>query len=126
MNTVKKIMDFSSALNKIDETYGKITVLDNGIASGRLIEIFGDESSQKIKLTLIAIAEVQIAGGIAAFIDVKHDFDRNYAEELGVDIENLIISQPDNDNEALEVSDNLIRCGAIDIVVVGSTSQLTI
>ena len=97
----------------------------NGYPRGRIIEIYGPESSGKTTLTLHAIAEAQKAGGIAAFIDAEHAFDRNYAEKLGVDIENLIISQPDNGEQALEIAENLIRSGAIDIVVIDSVAALT-
>jgi len=97
----------------------------NGYPKGRVIEIYGPESSGKTTLTLHAIAEAQKAGGIAAFIDAEHAFDRNYAEKLGVDIENLIISQPDNGEQALEIAENLIRSGAIDIVVIDSVAALT-
>jgi recombination protein RecA len=96
-----------------------------GYPKGRIIEIYGPESSGKTTLTLHAIAEAQKAGGIAAFIDAEHAFDRNYAEKLGVDIENLIISQPDNGEQALEIAENLIRSGAIDIVVIDSVAALT-
>jgi len=96
-----------------------------GYPRGRIIEIYGPESSGKTTLTLHAIAEAQKAGGIAAFIDAEHAFDRNYAEKLGVDIENLIISQPDNGEQALEIAENLIRSGAIDIVVIDSVAALT-
>jgi recombination protein RecA len=97
----------------------------NGYPKGRIIEIYGPESSGKTTLTLHAIAEAQKAGGIAAFIDAEHAFDRNYAEKLGVDVENLIISQPDNGEQALEIAENLIRSGAIDIVVIDSVAALT-
>jgi recombination protein RecA len=97
----------------------------NGYPKGRIIEIYGPESSGKTTLTLHAIAEAQKAGGIAAFIDAEHAFDRTYAEKLGVDIENLIISQPDNGEQALEIAENLIRSGAIDIVVIDSVAALT-
>jgi recombination protein RecA len=97
----------------------------NGYPKGRIIEIYGPESSGKTTLTLHAIAEAQKAGGIAAFIDAEHAFDRNYAEKLNVDIENLIISQPDNGEQALEIAENLIRSGAIDIVVIDSVAALT-
>jgi len=96
-----------------------------GYPRGRVIEIYGPESSGKTTLTLHAIAEAQKAGGIAAFIDAEHAFDRFYAEKLGVDLENLIISQPDNGEQALEITDNLIRSGAIDIVVIDSVAALT-
>lgn len=96
-----------------------------GYPRGRIIEIYGPESSGKTTLTLHAIAESQKAGGIAAFIDAEHAFDRFYAEKLGVDIDNLIISQPDNGEQALEIADNLIRSGAIDLVVIDSVAALT-
>ncbi|GAL78554.1 RecA protein [Algibacter lectus] len=96
-----------------------------GYPRGRVIEIYGPESSGKTTLTLHAIAEAQKAGGIAAFIDAEHAFDRFYAANLGVDIDNLIISQPDNGEQALEIADNLIRSGAIDIVVIDSVAALT-
>ena len=96
-----------------------------GYPRGRVIEIYGPESSGKTTLTLHAIAEAQKQGGIAAFIDAEHAFDRFYAEKLNVDIENLIISQPDNGEQALEIADNLIRSGAIDIIVIDSVAALT-
>jgi len=96
-----------------------------GYPKGRVIEIFGPESSGKTTLTIHAIAQAQKAGGIAAFIDAEHAFDRFYAEKLGVDIDNLIISQPDNGEQALEIADNLIRSGAIDIIVIDSVAALT-
>ena len=137
-------------LDKLDKTYGKGAVMKMGdtivqdvevISSGsiglnaalgvqcyprgRVIEIYGPESSGKTTLTLHAIAEAQRAGGIAAFIDAEHAFDRFYAAKLGVDIDNLIISQPDHGEQALEIADNLIRSGAIDIVVIDSVAALT-
>ena len=96
-----------------------------GYPRGRVIEIYGPESSGKTTLTLHAIAECQKQGGIAAFIDAEHAFDRFYAEKLGVDVGELIISQPDHGEQALEIADNLIRSGAIDIVVVDSVAALT-
>ena len=96
-----------------------------GLPQGRVVEIYGPESSGKTTLTLHAIAEAQKAGGIAAFIDAEHAFDRFYASNLGVDIDNLIISQPDHGEQALEIADNLIRSGAIDIVVIDSVAALT-
>lgn len=96
-----------------------------GYPRGRVIEIYGPESSGKTTLTIHAIAEAQKAGGIAAFIDAEHAFDRFYAQKLGVDIENLLISQPDNGEQALEIADHLIRSGAIDIVVIDSVAALT-
>ena len=145
-----KLKALQLTLDKLDKTYGKGTVMKmgdkaieevetissgslgldlalgvNGYPKGRIIEIYGPESSGKTTLTLHAIAEAQKAGGIAAFIDAEHAFDRNYAEKLGVDVENLIISQPDNGEQALEIAENLIRSGAIDIVVIDSVAALT-
>lgn len=145
-----KLKALQLTLDKLDKTYGKGTVMKmgdkaveevetissgslgldlalgvNGYPKGRVIEIYGPESSGKTTLTLHAIAEAQKAGGIAAFIDAEHAFDRNYAQKLGVDIENLIISQPDNGEQALEIAENLIRSGAIDIVVIDSVAALT-
>ncbi|WP_414000357.1 recombinase RecA [Flavobacterium sp. W1B] len=152
MSTEKeaKLKALQLTLDKLDKTYGKGTVMKmgdkaieevetissgslgidlalgvGGYPRGRIIEIYGPESSGKTTLTLHAIAEAQKAGGIAAFIDAEHAFDRNYAEKLGVDIENLIISQPDNGEQALEIAENLIRSGAIDIVVIDSVAALT-
>lgn len=96
-----------------------------GFPRGRIIEIYGPESSGKTTLALHAIAEAQRQGGIAAIIDAEHAFDRYYAEKLGVDIENLLISQPDNGEQALEITENLIRSGAIDIIVIDSVAALT-
>jgi|TARA_B100000795_G_scaffold79709_1_gene57168 recombination protein RecA len=137
-------------LDKLDKTYGKGTVMKMGDApieeieaissgsltldyalgiggypKGRVIEIYGPESSGKTTLTLHAIAEAQKAGGIAAFIDAEHAFDRFYAQDLGINIDELIISQPDNGEQALEITDNLIRSGAIDIIVIDSVAALT-
>jgi len=145
-----KLKALQLTLDKLDKAYGKGTVMKmgdkaveeveiipsgslgldlalgvNGYPRGRVIEIYGPESSGKTTLTLHAIAEAQKAGGIAAFIDAEHAFDRNYAQKLGVDIENLIISQPDNGEQALEIAENLIRSGAIDIVVIDSVAALT-
>jgi recombination protein RecA len=145
-----KLKALQLTLDKLDKTYGKGTVMKmgdraveevetissgslgldlalgvNGYPKGRIIEIYGPESSGKTTLTLHAIAEAQKTGGIAAFIDAEHAFDRHYAEKLGVDIENLIISQPDNGEQALEIAENLIRSGAIDIVVIDSVAALT-
>ena len=152
MSTEKdaKLKALKLTLDKLDKTYGKGTVMKmgdaavqevdaistgslgldlalgvGGLPKGRIIEIYGPESSGKTTLTLHAIAEAQKEGGIAAFIDAEHAFDRYYAEKLGVDIENLIISQPDNGEQALEIADNLIRSGAIDIIVVDSVAALT-
>ena len=137
-------------LEKLDKAYGKGTVMKmgdsadtsveatssgslgldialgvGGYPKGRVIEVYGPESSGKTTLTLHALAECQKKGGIAAFIDAEHAFDRFYAENLGVDIENLIISQPDNGEQALEITDNLIRSGAIDMVIIDSVAALT-
>jgi recombination protein RecA len=145
-----KLKALKLTLDKLDKTYGKGTVMKmgdkavievdiiptgslgldvalgvGGYPRGRVIEIYGPESSGKTTLTLHAIAEAQKKGGIAAFIDAEHAFDRTYAANLGVDIENLIISQPDNGEQALEITDNLIRSGAIDIVVIDSVAALT-
>jgi recombination protein RecA len=145
-----KLKALKLTLDKLDKTYGKGTVMKMGDAPvidvdviptgslgldvalgvggyprGRVVEIYGPESSGKTTLTLHAIAEAQKKGGIAAFIDAEHAFDRYYAEKLGVDIENLIISQPDNGEQALEITDNLIRSGAIDIIVIDSVAALT-
>lgn len=145
-----KLKALKLTLDKLDKTYGKGTVMKmsdqavedidaissgslgldlalgvGGYPRGRVIEIFGPESSGKTTLTLHAIAEAQKAGGIAAFIDAEHAFDRTYAQKLGVDIDDLIISQPDHGEQALEIADNLIRSGAIDIVVVDSVAALT-
>ena len=152
MSTEKdaKLKALKLTLDKLDKTYGKGTVMKMGDSAvedvdviptgslgldvalgvggyprGRVIEIYGPESSGKTTLTLHAMAEAQKKGGIAAFIDAEHAFDRVYAEKLGVDIENLIISQPDNGEQALEIADNLIRSGAIDIVVIDSVAALT-
>ncbi|MDX9725369.1 MAG: recombinase RecA [Bacteroidales bacterium] len=96
-----------------------------GFPRGRVIEIYGPEASGKTTLAIHAIAEAQKNGGIAAIIDAEHTFDRNYAEKLGVDVENLLISQPDNGEQALEITDNLIRSGALDIIVIDSVAALT-
>lgn len=96
-----------------------------GYPRGRVVEIYGPESSGKTTLAIHAIAEAQKTGGIAAFIDAEHAFDRFYAQKLGVDIENLLISQPDNGEQALEIADHLIRSGAIDIIVIDSVAALT-
>ena len=96
----------------------------NGLPKGRVVEIYGPESSGKTTLAIHAIAECQKAGGIAAFVDAEHAFDRFYAEALGVDVENLLIAQPDNGEQALEITENLIRSGAIDIIVIDSVAAL--
>ena len=149
-NKSAKMASLKTILEKMDKTYGKGAVmimgerevepvdviptgslgLDlalgvGGYPRGRIVEIYGPESSGKTTLTLHAIAEAQKAGGIAAFIDAEHAFDRFYSEKLGVDVDNLVISQPDNGEQALEIMENLIRSGAIDIVVVDSVAALT-
>jgi recombination protein RecA len=145
-----KLKALKLTLDKLDKTYGKGAVMKmgdkvvedvevipsgslgldvalgvGGYPRGRVIEIYGPESSGKTTLTLHAIAEAQKKGGIAAFIDAEHAFDRFYAQKLGVDVDNLIISQPDNGEQGLEIADNLIRSGAIDIVVIDSVAALT-
>ena len=145
-----KLKALKLTLEKLDKAYGKGTVMKmgdsadttveatssgslgldlalgvGGYPKGRVIEVYGPESSGKTTLTLHAIAECQKNGGIAAFIDAEHAFDRFYAENLGVDIENLIISQPDHGEQALEITDNLIRSGAIDMVIIDSVAALT-
>ena len=145
-----KLKSLQLTLDKLDKTYGKGAVMKlgdevieqveaissgsigldaalgiGGYPRGRVIEIYGPESSGKTTLTLHAIAECQKKGGIAAFIDAEHAFDRFYAEKLGIDISELIISQPDHGEQALEIADNLIRSGAIDIIVIDSVAALT-
>ena len=145
-----KLKALQLTLDKLDKTYGKGSVMKmgdvaiedvesissgsigldialgvGGYPRGRVVEIYGPESSGKTTLTLHAIAECQKQGGIAAFIDAEHAFDRFYAEKLGVDINELIISQPDHGEQALEIADNLIRSGAVDIVVIDSVAALT-
>lgn len=146
----EKMKALQLTLDKLEKTYGKGTVMklgDNpiedidvissgsltldlalgvaGFPKGRVVEIYGPESSGKTTIALHAIAECQKKGGIAAFIDAEHAFDRFYAEKLGIDTENLLISQPDNGEQALEIADNLIRSGAVDILVVDSVAALT-
>ena len=146
----EKLKVLQLAIDKIEKTYGKGTIMRlgddaidqieaistgsialdvalgiGGLPKGRVVEIYGPESSGKTTLAIHAIANVQKNGGIAAFIDAEHAFDRFYAQKLGVDIENLLISQPDNGEQALEITDNLIRSGAIDIIVIDSVAALT-
>ncbi len=146
----EKLKALQLTIDKLEKTYGKGAIMKmgdapaenmeviptgslgvdialgiGGLPKGRVIEIYGPESSGKTTLTLHAIAEVQRAGGIAAFIDAEHAFDRTYAEKLGIDTENLLISQPDNGEQALEIAENLIRSGAIDIIVIDSVAALT-
>jgi recombination protein RecA len=146
----EKLKALQLTLDKLEKTYGKGTImklgdnaieavdvistgsisLDNalgigGLPKGRVIEIYGPESSGKTTLAMHAVAESQRNGGIAAFIDAEHAFDRFYAQKLGVDVENLLVSQPDNGEQALEITENLIRSGAIDVIVIDSVAALT-
>ena len=146
----EKLKALQMTLDRMEKTYGKGAVMkmgDSAIESveiipsgsltldlalgvggyprGRIVEIYGPESSGKTTLAIHAIAEVQKQGGIAAIVDAEHAFDRFYAESLGVDTENLLISQPDNGEQALEIADNLIRSGAIDLIVIDSVAALT-
>lgn len=148
--SAEKLKALQLAMDKIDKDHGKGTIMKmgdtkveavsfissgslgldvalgvGGYPRGRVIEIYGPESSGKTTLAIHAIAEAQKAGGIAAFIDAEHAFDRTYAEKLGVNIEELLISQPDNGEQALEVADQLIRSSAVDIVVIDSVAALT-
>jgi recombination protein RecA len=145
-----KLKALQLTMEKLDKTYGKGAVMKlgdspvekvdviptgsltldlalgiQGYHKGRVVEIYGPESSGKTTLAIHAIAEVQKQGGIAAFIDAEHAFDQFYAKNLGVDVANLLISQPDNGEQALEIADNLIRSGAIDLIVVDSVAALT-
>ncbi len=145
----EKLKALQLTLDKLEKTYGKGTVMKlsdekvvdipaiptgslgldialgiGGIPRGRVTEIYGPESSGKTTLTMHMIAEAQKRGGLAAFIDAEHAFDKVYAEKLGIDIENLLISQPDNGEQALEIADHLIRSGAIDIIVIDSVAAL--
>jgi len=145
----EKLKALRLTVDKLEKTYGKGTVMKlgdqqvveidtiptgsigldialgiGGLPRGRVVEIYGPESSGKTTLAIHAIAECQKKGGIAAFIDAEHAFDRFYAEKLGVDVENLLISQPDNGEQALEIAENLIRSGAIDIIVIDSVAAL--
>lgn len=146
----EKLKALQLTLDKIDKDFGKGTIMRmsdkvivnvpsistgsigldvalgiGGLPRGRVVEIYGPESSGKTTLAIHAIAEAQKAGGIAAFIDAEHAFDRSYAQKLGVDMDNLFVSQPDNGEQALEITDSLIRSGAIDIVVIDSVAALT-
>ena len=146
----EKLKALQLTMEKIDKSYGKGAIMKmgenaiedipiihtgsigldlalgvGGYPRGRVVEIYGPESSGKTTLAIHAIAEAQKAGGIAAFIDAEHAFDRFYAEKLGVDVENLLISQPDNGEQALEITDQLIRSSAIDIIVIDSVAALT-
>ena len=149
MSSTDKLKALQLTLDKLEKSYGKGTIMKlgdsaieaievistgsigldialgvGGLPKGRVIEIYGPESSGKTTLAIHAIAEAQKKGGIAAFIDAEHAFDRFYAQKLGVDVENLLISQPDNGEQALEIADNLIRSGAIDILVIDSVAAL--
>ncbi|MDB5062535.1 MAG: recombination/repair protein RecA [Mucilaginibacter sp.] len=149
MSNTDKMKALQLTLDKLEKSYGKGTIMKlgdsvieptevistgslgldialgvGGLPKGRVIEIYGPESSGKTTLAIHAIAESQKKGGIAAFIDAEHAFDRFYAKKLGVDVENLLISQPDNGEQALEIADNLIRSGAIDILVIDSVAAL--
>jgi recombination protein RecA len=149
LNT-EKLKALKLTMEKLDKTYGKGSVMKLGDApvekveviptgsltldlalgvqgypKGRVVEIYGPESSGKTTLAIHAIAEAQKQGGIAAFIDAEHAFDQFYAQNLGVDIANLLISQPDNGEQALEIADNLIRSGAVDLIVIDSVAALT-
>ena len=149
LNT-EKLKALQLTMEKLDKTFGKGAVMKlgdspvekveiiptgsitldlalgiNGYPKGRVVEIYGPESSGKTILAIHAIAEVQKQGGIAAFIDAEHAFDQFYAKKLGVDVANLLISQPDNGEQALEIADNLIRSGAVDLVVIDSVAALT-
>jgi recombination protein RecA len=149
MSNADKLKALQLTLDKLEKSYGKGTIMKlgdsviepievistgsigldialgvGGLPKGRVIEIYGPESSGKTTLAIHAIAEAQKKGGIAAFIDAEHAFDRFYAKKLGVDVENLLISQPDNGEQALEIADNLIRSGAIDILVIDSVAAL--
>jgi recombination protein RecA len=149
MSNADKLKALQLTLDKLEKSYGKGTIMKlgdtavdsieaistgsltldialgiGGLPKGRVIEIYGPESSGKTTLAIHAIAEAQKKGGIAAFIDAEHAFDKYYAKKLGVDIENLLISQPDNGEQALEIADNLIRSGAIDIIVIDSVAAL--
>jgi len=147
---LEKLKALESTLGNIEKTYGKGSVMKlgddavekieaistgsigldfalgvGGLPKGRVIEIYGPESSGKTTLALHVIAEAQKQGGIAAFIDAEHAFDRFYAQKLGVDIQNLLVSQPDYGEQALEITENLIRSGAIDVIVIDSVAALT-
>ena len=146
----EKLKVLNSTLEKLEKTFGKGAIMRlsdtpvedidviptgsltldlalgvGGLPKGRIVEIYGPESSGKTTLAIHAIAETQKAGGIAAFIDAEHAFDRSYAEKLGVNTSDLLVSQPDNGEQALEIADNLIRSGAIDIIVIDSVAALT-
>jgi recombination protein RecA len=148
-NASEKLKALQATIDKLDKTYGKGTVMRlsdsrvedleaistgslgldialgvGGLPRGRVIEIYGPESSGKTTIAMHTIAEAQKMGGIAAFVDAEHAFDKTYAEKLGIDIENLLISQPDNGEQALEIAEHLIRSGAIDVIVIDSVAAL--
>ncbi|WP_447766481.1 recombinase RecA [Sphingobacterium faecium] len=149
MSNSDKLKALQLTLDKLEKSYGKGAIMKlgdttveaiesistgslgldialgiGGVPKGRIIEIYGPESSGKTTLATHIIAEAQKTGGIAAFIDAEHAFDKYYAQKLGVDVENLLIAQPDNGEQALEIADNLIRSGAIDIIVIDSVAAL--
>lgn len=149
MSNPDKLKALQLTLDKLEKSYGKGAIMKlgdtavdaiesistgslgldialgiGGVPKGRIIEIYGPESSGKTTLATHIVAEAQKAGGIAAFIDAEHAFDKYYAQKLGVDVENLLIAQPDNGEQALEIADNLIRSGAIDIIVIDSVAAL--
>lgn len=149
MSNPDKLKALQLTLDKLEKSYGKGAIMKlgdttveaiesistgslgldialgiGGVPKGRIIEIYGPESSGKTTLATHIIAEAQKTGGIAAFIDAEHAFDKYYAQKLGVDVENLLIAQPDNGEQALEIADNLIRSGAIDIIVIDSVAAL--
>ena len=150
---MKETKEKSNALNlaieKLEKTYGQGTIMKlsdenivkipsiptgslsldialgiGGLPKGRVVEIYGPESSGKTTLSMHCIAEAQKKGGVAAFIDAEHAFDKSYAEKLGIDTENLLISQPDNGEQALEITEHLIRSNALDIIVIDSVAAL--
>ena len=137
MDKIEKDFGKGSIMKMSSQAVGDIAVIPSGSVTldaalgvggypkGRVIEIYGPESSGKTTLAIHAIAEAQKAGGIAAFIDAEHAFDSYYAQKLGVDVDNLLISQPDNGEQALEIADSLIRSSAIDIIVIDSVAALT-
>ncbi|MBX7095685.1 MAG: recombinase RecA [Flavobacteriales bacterium] len=150
VNNKEKLKALQMTIDKLEKTFGKGSIMKlgsgaveqvevipsgslsldialgvGGYPKGRIVEIYGPESSGKTTLAIHAIAQVQKQGGIAAIVDAEHAFDQFYAKKLGVDIENLLISQPDNGEQALEIADNLIRSGAIDLIVIDSVAALT-
>jgi len=145
----EKLKALQITIDKLEKTYGKGTIMKlsdekvldvpvistgslsldmalgvGGVPRGRIIEVYGPESSGKTTLAMHCIAEAQKQGGLAAMIDAEHAFDKSYAEKLGIDTENLLISQPDNGEQALEIAEHLIRSGALDIIVIDSVAAL--